>query len=396
MREELAQGRRARGGGRLPAGRDRGLARRRGERGRSRDGARARGAARRARPTSASSARAWLVRGGSGARTSADTGDMRVERPWRRGDTRRPSPAATATPSPRGRARARRGATRWRPQARARRLLRRIPARRGRCCLIAARPVVASVRRGQHGDDRLRRLPRPGDALLQRVPLRRGAGDARHPAGHRDHPALAARSAAGLRTSRCSAPREIGQEGFREGKVDRERAEDAHRGRQGARRDRSPSSSPRPSSPPAAATRPRVKDFLAQCEEALQAHRLGAAAELGRRRRRGPRAATRAPSRRATPSRTARPTAPFAYYRLPGPAGHKSRYEDPAIEKLGEIALGGEEQGRHVRLHERRHVRRRQALEEGDEALDRGSRSETAASEPCDAGVLPCVRMEPV
>jgi uncharacterized protein YecE (DUF72 family) len=26
-----------------------------------------------------------------------------------------------------------------------------------------------------------------------------------------------------------------------------------------------------------------------------------------------------------------------AYYRLPGPAGHKSRYEDPAIEKLGEI-----------------------------------------------------------
>jgi uncharacterized protein YecE (DUF72 family) len=28
----------------------------------------------------------------------------------------------------------------------------------------------------------------------------------------------------------------------------------------------------------------------------------------------------------------------FGYYRLPGPAGHKSRYEDPAIERLGEIA----------------------------------------------------------
>ena len=27
-----------------------------------------------------------------------------------------------------------------------------------------------------------------------------------------------------------------------------------------------------------------------------------------------------------------------AYYRLPGPAGHKSRYEDPAIEKLAELA----------------------------------------------------------
>jgi uncharacterized protein YecE (DUF72 family) len=32
--------------------------------------------------------------------------------------------------------------------------------------------------------------------------------------------------------------------------------------------------------------------------------------------------------------------AAFAYYRLPGPAGHKSRYEDPAIERLGEIAGG--------------------------------------------------------
>jgi uncharacterized protein YecE (DUF72 family) len=30
--------------------------------------------------------------------------------------------------------------------------------------------------------------------------------------------------------------------------------------------------------------------------------------------------------------------AAFAYYRLPGPAGHKSRYEDPAIEKLADVA----------------------------------------------------------
>lgn len=29
-----------------------------------------------------------------------------------------------------------------------------------------------------------------------------------------------------------------------------------------------------------------------------------------------------------------------AYYRLHGPAGHKSRYEDPAIEKLADIAKG--------------------------------------------------------
>jgi uncharacterized protein YecE (DUF72 family) len=31
-------------------------------------------------------------------------------------------------------------------------------------------------------------------------------------------------------------------------------------------------------------------------------------------------------------------TTAFAYYRLPGPAGHKSRYEDPAIEKLAQVA----------------------------------------------------------
>jgi uncharacterized protein YecE (DUF72 family) len=30
--------------------------------------------------------------------------------------------------------------------------------------------------------------------------------------------------------------------------------------------------------------------------------------------------------------------ASIAYYRLPGPAGHKSRYEDPAIERLADLA----------------------------------------------------------
>jgi uncharacterized protein YecE (DUF72 family) len=29
----------------------------------------------------------------------------------------------------------------------------------------------------------------------------------------------------------------------------------------------------------------------------------------------------------------------IAYYRLPGPAGHKSRYEDPAIDRLADIAM---------------------------------------------------------
>lgn len=38
---------------------------------------------------------------------------------------------------------------------------------------------------------------------------------------------------------------------------------------------------------------------------------------------------------------------PEAYYRLPGPAGRKSRYEDPAIEELAEIALSDPNQKAH-------------------------------------------------
>jgi uncharacterized protein YecE (DUF72 family) len=37
----------------------------------------------------------------------------------------------------------------------------------------------------------------------------------------------------------------------------------------------------------------------------------------------------------------------IAYYRLPGPAGHKSRYEDPAIERLAEIAHGARNEAAH-------------------------------------------------
>ena len=40
---------------------------------------------------------------------------------------------------------------------------------------------------------------------------------------------------------------------------------------------------------------------------------------------------------------------PVAYYRLHGPAGHKSRYEDPAIEKLSELAAqAGHEESTYV------------------------------------------------
>lgn len=37
------------------------------------------------------------------------------------------------------------------------------------------------------------------------------------------------------------------------------------------------------------------------------------------------------------------PPGPFAYFRLPGPAGHRSRYEDPALYEAAAIARGFDE-----------------------------------------------------
>ena len=48
--------------------------------------------------------------------------------------------------------------------------------------------------------------------------------------------------------------------------------------------------------------------------------------------------ATRDPLQSGTSSR------PEAYYRLPGPAGRKSRYEDPAIDRLAQLARAAEGQ----------------------------------------------------
>ena len=81
-----------------------------------------------------------------------------------------------------------------------------------------------------------------------------------------------------------------------------------------------------------------MKEFLAEREEEVRARRLGS------RRPRGtpttPRRSRQTPASIAARDPLAHGTldAPVAYYRLPGPAGHKSRYEDPAIEKLAEIA----------------------------------------------------------
>jgi uncharacterized protein YecE (DUF72 family) len=133
------------------------------------------------------------------------------------------------------------------------------------------------------------------------------------------------------------APREIGQEGFRDGKV----AETALRNLGEVAKDLDARTAVFVAPADFTFTRGNktaVKEFLASVKrqfdrivweppgswDAGEAQAL--AAESGA-------IAARDPLTSGTGS------AADAYYRLPGPAGHKSRYEDPAIERLAEIAL---------------------------------------------------------
>jgi uncharacterized protein YecE (DUF72 family) len=133
------------------------------------------------------------------------------------------------------------------------------------------------------------------------------------------------------------APREIGQEGFREGKV----TESALKNLTDVSKELAGQTAVFVAPPEFAASRANkaaVKDFLATVKkkykrvvweppptwDADEAQEI--ASESGA-------VAARDPLASGTT------TAAIGYYRLPGPAGHKSRYEDPAIEKLAEIAL---------------------------------------------------------
>jgi uncharacterized protein YecE (DUF72 family) len=136
------------------------------------------------------------------------------------------------------------------------------------------------------------------------------------------------------------APRDIGQEGFREGKstesalknlIDVAKDLDAQTAVFAAPPDFSSSR----------ANKSAVKDFLASIAGKKKFQRIvweppptwdadearAIVTESGA-------AAARDPLAHGTTDEA------FGYYRLPGPAGHKSRYEDPAIERLAEIALG--------------------------------------------------------
>jgi uncharacterized protein YecE (DUF72 family) len=132
------------------------------------------------------------------------------------------------------------------------------------------------------------------------------------------------------------APRDIGQEGFREGKV----TETALRNLTGVAKELDAQTAVFVAPTDFASSRTNraaVKDFLASVKkkfkrivweppalwDADDAQEL--ASDSGAIAARDPLA-------------SGMNGAGFPYYRLPGPAGHKSRYEDPAIERLAEIA----------------------------------------------------------
>jgi uncharacterized protein YecE (DUF72 family) len=137
-------------------------------------------------------------------------------------------------------------------------------------------------------------------------------------------------------------PRQVGQEGFREGKVI-ETALDVL-SKVGKELDATTAVFVAPPDFPASrANRAALKDFLSHVTERFSRIVFepgpawdpddadGLAEETGT-------IAARDPLAHGLSKRD------VAYYRMPGPAGHKSRYEDPAIERLAEIAAGGGDQ----------------------------------------------------
>ena len=172
-------------------------------------------------------------------------------------------------------------------------------------------------------------------------------------------------------------PREVGQEGFRDGKV----VETAMKMLSGVAKELEATTAIFVAPPEFAPTRPNkgaVAEFLANVKHKF-AHVVFEPSSGWDPDETDELAAGVGAVAARDPSPTGYPSA-GRLLPAPGPAGHKSRYEDPAIERLGEIAKKGEAQRGDVRVYQRRHVRRRQALQEGDEAL-RQTRGDAALFE---------------
>ncbi len=132
------------------------------------------------------------------------------------------------------------------------------------------------------------------------------------------------------------APRDIGQEGFREGKV----TETALRNLTGVAKELDAQTAVFVAPTDFASSRTNraaVKEFLASVKKKFKRivweppalWNADDAQEL---------ASDSGATAARDPLASGMNGAGVAYYRLPGPAGHKSRYEDPAIERLAEIA----------------------------------------------------------
>ena len=131
-------------------------------------------------------------------------------------------------------------------------------------------------------------------------------------------------------------PREIGQEGFRAGKL----VEAALKGFADVGKELEAKIAVFVSPPDLAATRPNktaVKEFLQSVRKRFDRVVWEAPASWDRGE-----AEEIAESGKAIGARDplvhGLSESPVAYYRMPGPAGHKSRYEDPAIDKLADLA----------------------------------------------------------
>jgi uncharacterized protein YecE (DUF72 family) len=132
------------------------------------------------------------------------------------------------------------------------------------------------------------------------------------------------------------APREIGQEGFREGKV----TETALRTMGEVAKELDAQTAIFAAPPDFSASRVNktaVKDFLASVKKKFKRIVWEPPATWDAEDAEAIAADSGATASR-DPLASGASVASFAYYRLPGPAGHKSRYEDPAIEKLAHFA----------------------------------------------------------
>ena len=208
------------------------------------------------------------------------------------------------------------------------------------------------------------RLPRSRDALFQGVHVRRDPGNAPCVAWNGHDPTLAREAPPGF-TFAMLAPREIGQEGFREGKV----VETALNTLLDVGKELEATTAVFVSPPELVQTRANkaaVKDFLQNVRNKFDRVVWEAPTTWD-----ADDAASLAIDVKVIPARD-----PLAHGALNASVATTvslalrgtRAVRGPGDRQAGRDRERSKEQGRHVRLHERRHVCRREALQKGNEA----------------------------